>query len=148
HHVKLGLIVRLSHWAVNRVADVFPDRPRDGPLHRIVHLAVHRAIHGTIGGVNLVTDVVLDHVPDRCDVPWLHDRLAHGPHTRHLLRLVYGFRYVTEDRLTLDLILDMPTTLLGHWTDSQRGTTGITRCLCRARSFPQPHSQGREGNRQ
>src|SRR5262245_14501868 len=146
HSIKLGLIMRLANRPAHRVADVLPDRSRDGPLHRVMHFAVHLAIHGTIDGVNLVTNVMLNHISDRRDIPWLHDRLANGPHTRHLLRLVNGFRHVTEDRLTLELILDMPTTLLGHWTNSQRGTTGITRCLCRARGHPQTHSQGHEGN--
>src|SRR5208282_4278222 len=124
--VVLGLVMGLAHRAVHGIADVLPDRSGHRSLHRVLNLAAHRAVHGPIDRVDLLANVLLDHISGRRDDPWLQDRLADGPHALYLLRLINGLLHVLENRLTLELILDMPTTLLGNWADTLLGNWADT----------------------
>ena len=110
-------------------------------------LARNRAVDRLLDRVRFVANLLFDDISDRCDRPGLQDRLVDGPHHRDLLLVVNGLRDVLEHRLTLELILGVPATLLGHGTDSIRCTTRVARSLRRVRGHAQPDSQGKKRDR-
>ena len=137
--------MRSPHRASDRVSHVLPDGPCYRPLNGVMDLLRNRAVDGLLNGVWLVADMLFDNVSDRVDRPRLQDRVVDSPHHRDLLRIVDGLRYVLEHRLTLELILGVPATLLGHRTDSIRSTTRVA-CSPHARVRVQPAQfQGRSG---
>jgi hypothetical protein len=146
--VRPRLQVRLPDRPADGIGHVFPDGPRDRPLDRVGNLSANRAVDRPLDRVGFLADLALDDVAYVGYRPRLHDRLAHGPHAWDELRLADGLLHVLQDRLTLELILDVPATLLGHRTDSMRCTTRVTRSLRRVRDRSQPDSQGQDGGRQ
>ncbi len=105
-------------------------------------LALDRPVDRPLDGIRLFADLLLDDVAHIGDRPRLHDRLADGPHARDKLSIVDGLLDVLEDCLTLELILDVPATILGHGANSTRCTTRVARSRRRVRGRAQPYSQG------
>ncbi len=146
--VRPGLQVGLAHGTADRVGHVFPDGPHDRPLHRVLHLMLDRPVDRPLDRVGLLADRLFHDVPDRVDRPGLHDRVAHGPHARDILRLVDGLLHVLQDRLTLELIFHVPATVLGHGAISLRCSTRVARSLRRVFDHARPHPEGQERDRQ
>src|SRR5262249_17252565 len=106
------------------------------------------AINRPLDRVRFFADLMFDDISDGVDSPRLHDCLADSPHDRDLLAVINGLLHILEDRLTLELILGVPATLLRHGTDSVRCTTRVTRSLSRVRDHAEPYSEGQERDRQ
>ena len=70
------------------------------------------------------------------------------PDGRDLLVLVDRLLDILEDSLTLELILNVPRTLLGHRATTSRGAASVAGRLRRVLGHPRPQEQGHERNRQ
>ena len=147
--VRARLHVRLAHGALDRIRAGLPDRPRDRLLHGVSAFPHHRPIDRLLDGEGDLLRALFDDIPDRRDGARLHHRLADVALAGDLLRLVDRLLDGTHADLPLELILHVPTALLGHRATTGRGPASIAGRLRRAIGRPPgPHPQGHKGHRQ